>query len=121
MAVEEKKGQLIYLEEKETVLEKGMDGVAERFEDAKTLSDHIVMQFKLARLGIKAGSKVWVPRNDQQRIVKEYQFRDFEEEFNAGIDVDIRYVENIDVVWKEEFRIDAAFEIENTTAIYSGS
>jgi len=24
------------------------------------------------------------------------------------------------VVWKEEFRIDAAFEIENTTAIYSG-
>ena len=24
------------------------------------------------------------------------------------------------MVWKEEFRIDAAFEIENTTAIYSG-
>jgi hypothetical protein len=25
-----------------------------------------------------------------------------------------------DVVWKEEFRIDAAFEIENSTSIYSG-
>jgi len=25
-----------------------------------------------------------------------------------------------DVVWKEEFRIDAAFEIENGTSIYSG-
>ena len=24
------------------------------------------------------------------------------------------------MVWKDEFRIDAAFEIENTTAIYSG-
>jgi hypothetical protein len=24
------------------------------------------------------------------------------------------------VVWKEEFRIDAAFEVENSTAIYSG-
>jgi hypothetical protein len=30
------------------------------------------------------------------------------------------YVENIDVVWKQEFRIDAAYEIENSTAIYSG-
>ena len=29
-------------------------------------------------------------------------------------------VENIDVVWKEEFRIHAAFEIENSTSIYSG-
>ena len=31
-----------------------------------------------------------------------------------------KYVENIDAVWKEEFRIDAAFEIEHSTAIYSG-
>jgi len=29
-------------------------------------------------------------------------------------------VENIDVVWKQEFRIDAAYEVENSTAIYSG-
>jgi hypothetical protein len=27
---------------------------------------------------------------------------------------------NIDVVWKEEFRINAAFKVENSTAIYSG-
>src|SRR6185437_3427047 len=31
-----------------------------------------------------------------------------------------RSVENIDVVWKQEFRIDAAYEVENSTAIYSG-
>jgi hypothetical protein len=78
------------------------------------------MQYQLSKLGLKAGSKVWVPRNDQQRIRTEYQFDDFEKEFSAGIDVEARYVENIDVIWKEEFRIDAAFEIENTTAIYSG-
>jgi hypothetical protein len=29
-------------------------------------------------------------------------------------------VKNIDVVWKEEFRVDAAFEVENSTSIYSG-
>ncbi|HSW97694.1 MAG TPA: hypothetical protein VLF89_07765 [Candidatus Saccharimonadales bacterium] len=86
----------------------------------KDISDHIKMQYKLINLGKKAGSKVWIPRNDQSRIEKEYQFNDFEKEFTAGIDVSSKYVDNIDVVWKEEFRIDAAFEIENSTSIYSG-
>lgn len=84
------------------------------------LSDHVKMQWLLLRLGLKTGSKVWVPRNDQSKIQKEYGYSEFESEFTTGIDVPARYVENIDVVWKEEFRIDAAFEIENTTSIYSG-
>jgi hypothetical protein len=86
----------------------------------KELSDHIKMQWKLIHLGLKTGSKVWIPRNDQQKIRQEYQFRDFETSFSAGIDMPAKYVENIDVVWKEEFRIDAAFEVEHSTAIYSG-
>lgn len=119
-AVVEQKKELISIEglnEKEVVQE---DETIAALSDEKTLSDHIVMQFKLARLGIKAGSKVWVPKSDQQKIVNQYQFNEFEKEFSTGIDVPITYVENIDVVWKEEFRIDAAFEIENTTSIYSG-
>jgi len=55
-----------------------------------------------------------------QKIQREFDFRDFESEFSSGIDMPARYVENIDVVWKEEFRIDAAFEVEHSTAIYSG-
>ena len=39
---------------------------------------------------------------------------------NSIIPLNAKYVENIDVVWREEYRIDAAFEIEHTTAIYSG-
>ena len=88
--------------------------------DDKTLSDHIVMQWKLIRLGMKSGSHVWIPKNDQSKITSSYGFKEFEAEFTAGIDTPARYVENIDVVWKEEFRIDAAFEVENTTSIYSG-
>ena len=84
------------------------------------LSDHVRMQWKLIGLGIKCGAKVWVPVGDQSRISRNYNFTNFEENFAAGLDTQTRYVENIDVVWKEEFRIDAAFEIENTTAIYSG-
>jgi hypothetical protein len=83
-------------------------------------SDHVKMQFKLASLGLKAGEKVWVPANDQGRLRTLYNFNEFEPEFSAGIDLPKNYVENIDVVWKEEFRINAAFEVENTTAIYSG-
>ena len=84
------------------------------------LSDHVKMQWKLIGLGLKCGSKVWIPSGDQKKIREQYQFEDFETNFAAGLDTQTVYVENIDVVWKEEFRIDAAFEIENSTAIYSG-
>lgn len=84
------------------------------------ISDHITMQWKLARLGIKAGEKVWVPVGDQTKLRQVYKFDSFDSEFAAGIDLPHSYVENIDVVWKQEFRIGAAYEIENSTSIYSG-
>ena len=122
---------LIKLKNGEEILEKAVEEVTnneaiipEEIENLepveKELSDHIIMQWKLAKLGKKAGSKVWVPRNDQSRLENNYGFVDYESEFTAGIDTPARYVEQIDVVWKKEFQIDAAFEIENSTSIYSG-
>lgn len=84
------------------------------------ISEHVRMQWTLANLGIKAGQKVWVPRGDQTKLRSVYAFNEFEAEFAAGVDLPHSYLENIDVVWKEEFRIDAAFEVENSTSIYSG-
>jgi hypothetical protein len=84
------------------------------------VSDHVKMQWKLASLGLKAGEKIWVPSGDQKKLREIYSFNEFEAEFATGIDLPKNYFENIDVVWKEEFRIDAAFEVENSTAIYSG-
>jgi hypothetical protein len=95
------------------------EDITEILKDSE-LSDHVRMQWQLIHLGLKTGARVWVPRNDQPRIKKEFAFSEFEETFSAGIDMPAKYVENIDVVWKEEFRIDAAFEIEHSTAIYSG-
>jgi hypothetical protein len=86
----------------------------------RELSEHLRMQWLLLKMGRQAGEKVWAPRNDQQRITAQYKFADFEKEFSDGLDTQAKYVANIDVVWKEEFRIDAAFEIENSTSIYSG-
>lgn len=54
------------------------------------------------------------------RLRKAYEFNAFDPEFAAGIDLPHSYIENIDVVWKQEFRIGAAYEIENSTSLYSG-
>jgi hypothetical protein len=86
----------------------------------RIISDHVTMQWKLARLGLKAGERVWVPVGDQTKLRQAYQFESFDPEFSAGIDLPHSYVENIDVVWKQEYRIGAAYEIENSTSIYSG-
>lgn len=86
----------------------------------RRISDHITMQWKLALLGLKAGERVWVPVGDQTKLRQAYQFESFDQHFTAGIDLPHSYVENIDVVWKQEFRIGAAYEIENSTSIYSG-
>ena len=86
----------------------------------KELSEHLWMQWTLLRMGRQAGQKVWAPRNDQSRITAAHDFSDFESTFASGLDTQVKYLENIDVVWKEEFRIDAAFEVENSTSIYSG-
>jgi hypothetical protein len=42
----------------------------------KTISDHTRMQWTLARLGLKAGEKVWVPVGDQSRLRQAYDFRE---------------------------------------------
>jgi hypothetical protein len=84
------------------------------------VSDHVRMQWKLARLGLKAGERVWVPVCDQAKLRRDFKFSSFDPEFTAGIDLPHSYIENIDVVWKQEFRIGAAYEIENSTSIYSG-
>ena len=84
------------------------------------VSDHVKMQWKLLRLGLKTGATVWIPKGDQKKIETEFDYQEFPKEFAAGIDMPGKYVENIDVVWKEEFQVDAAFEIENSTSIYSG-
>ena len=87
---------------------------------SELVSEHVKMQWKLASLGLKAGERVWIPAGDQARLRELYQFEAFDQKFSAGIDLPHSYIENIDVVWKQEFRIDAAYEIENSTAIYSG-
>lgn len=90
----------------------------ERISRAPT--EHDEMQWRLISLGNKAKFDVWVPANDQGRSYQGNIFREHViREFREALDVP-SYVKNIDTIWKLGLSIKAAFEIENSTSIYSG-
>lgn len=100
------------------VLEQKIEIFDEKQEKEPTEHDEI--QWRLIRLGKTSGNDVWIPKNDQGKIYKGHIFRDFVlREFEQGLDIP-KSVENIDCVWRYGFQIKSAFEIEHSTAIYSG-
>lgn len=101
---EHKKEEKVFLEEK--------------VEKAPT--EHDEMQWRLIRLGKKSHVDVWVPQNDQGKSYDNHVFRnEVLHDFQTTLDVP-SYIKNIDVVWKYGYSIKSAFEIEHSTAVYSG-
>lgn len=81
---------------------------------------HDEMQWRLISLGNKAKLDVWVPPNDQGKQYQGHVFKEHViETFGEALDIP-SYVKNIDTVWKLGLSIKAAFEVENSTSIYSG-
>jgi hypothetical protein len=93
-------------------------------------SDHelvrysIQMQATLVSIGLRLGFDVWVPRSDRSRVgssliktEREVLLDKLPLNYN---DSTLKTIENIDVLWLRKRRIVRAFEIEHTTAIYSG-
>lgn len=85
---------------------------------------HEEIQWMLLKLGSDLGLDVWVARND---INKEFNGKAFKEISNLRTelprqfdDATNRTIELIDVLWLEGNAIKAAFEVEHSTAIYSG-
>lgn len=92
--------------------------VDERVEKAPT--EHVEMQWRLIRLGNRAHFDVWVPRNDQHHVYQGEKFADITlKDFHEAMDIPV-YIQNIDTVWKSGLSVRSAFEIENSTSIYSG-
>lgn len=95
-----------------------------RVEEEPGPTKHTEIQYNLLRLGADMGFDVWVARNDRSktwhgvtlgglpRMVSELPTQ-----FN---EVTNKTVELIDVLWLKGNSIVAAFEVESTTAIYSG-
>lgn len=92
--------------------------IDERIKESPT--EHTEMQWHLISIGNKTKLDVWVPPADQGKSYEKNIFRDYVlKEFTESMDVPV-YIKNIDTVWKLGLSIKAAFEIENTTSIYSG-
>jgi hypothetical protein len=84
----------------------------------------IQIQSKLARIGSIMGFKVWLPRADRSRVC---EFLSAGEQAAIIENLPLNYdnatldtIEQIDVLWLKGRSIARAFEVEHTTAVYSG-
>ena len=88
-------------------------------EDARP---HTRIQYRLLQLGRDMRYSVWVARNDRRRRFQSQELGEFSvEQLPVRFDDTTRgTIELIDVLWLTRNRIEAAFEIEASTSIYSG-
>ena len=84
----------------------------------------IRIQSRLAKIGAVMGFKVWLPRADRGRVrelVPEKDQAAFLEDLPLNYDsATLDTIEQIDVLWLKGRSIVRAFEVEHTTAVYSG-
>lgn len=89
-----------------------------------TRQSHL-MQATLAVIGATMDFRIWIPRGDRQKVLNCIQGEDVNEAFLELLplnydDATLRTIEQIDVIWLQNRSIVRAFEVEHTTAIYSG-
>ena len=88
------------------------------------VSEHTQTQHLLLSLGQEMGFDVWVARNDRSRQCNGVSLgeipRMLEELPTQFNEATTRTIELIDVLWLKGNSIEAAFEVECTTSVYSG-
>jgi hypothetical protein len=99
------------------------DDGAEAPDKGQSIRESTRIQALLASIGEKMGFKLWIPRNDRSRVLQHWTPTD-----GALIDLlplnydetTLQTIEQIDVLWLNGRSIARAFEVEHTTAVYSG-
>jgi predicted RNA-binding protein len=96
-------------------------------EDAPTqnpeVRESIKMQALLAQIGTCMGMKIWLPKADRSRVLKEWKkgTEALLEKLPLNYDeTTLNTIEQIDVIWLKGRSITRAFEVEHTTSVYSG-
>jgi hypothetical protein len=85
--------------------------------------ESVKVQALLASMGARMGFRVWLPNNDRGAVLRESPT--IEPSLLAALPLNydtttLRTIENIDVLWLKGRSMARAFEVEHTTAIYSG-
>ncbi len=91
--------------------------------DDKASRESFHIQGIIARIGEKMGFNIWLPKRDRAAILKEWKPPDSVLLDALPLNYDdttIRTIEQIDVIWLKKRSIVRAFEVEHTTAVYSG-
>ena len=93
---------------------------------SESIRQSLLIQKNLLDIGITMNYKIWIPKHDLTELEKfnliDNKTRDkILDELPLSFDeAAIKTVEQIDVIWMDSRTIIRAFEIEGTTAIYSG-
>jgi hypothetical protein len=82
------------------------------------------MQATLAMIGANMGFRIWIPKADRERV-KACLAGNIDEALLEKLplnydDTTLRTIQQIDVIWLQDRSMARAFEVEHTTAIYSG-
>lgn len=95
----------------------------EPIKEEKEIS-HEEIQWLLLKVGEELGLDLWVARNDKNKRFNNMKFSEFKKvkdklpiKFDPATN---RTIELIDVLWLKGNAIEAAFEVEHSTSIYSG-
>src|SRR5262249_51831354 len=90
---------------------------------AQSIRESARIQALLAAVGEKMGFKVWLPKNDRSTVLQEWTPEDGSLLDVLPLNYDettLQTIEQIDVLWLKGRSIARAFEVEHTTAVYSG-
>jgi hypothetical protein len=87
------------------------------------IRESLQIQALLASIGARMGLKIWLPKSDRARVLTKWKAQEGEllDELPLNYDdLTLKTIEQIDVLWLRRRSIIRAFEVEHTTAVYSG-
>jgi predicted RNA-binding protein len=99
------------------------DDASDVLSDNRSDRESYRIQAELARLGELMGFRVWLPRSDRSAVRTHWVPCDGSLLESLPLNYDdttLNTIEQIDVIWLKGRSIQRAFEVEHTTAIYSG-
>ncbi|MCY4546600.1 MAG: EVE domain-containing protein [Gemmatimonadetes bacterium] len=91
--------------------------------DEPTIRESYRIQALLAQIGESMGFKIWLPRSDRSNVLQEWKPSEdvLLNELPLNYDeTTLKTIEQIDMLWLNRRSIFRAFEVEHSTAIYSG-